>query len=194
SEASHLDARACVEGVDISENFDQEEGYVAAGSHVEALRPDRTPVPDDEARILPHGGHVADQPGPRHRCNYTRTSIYWLSHPHHPTSGDVCDRRRWNDNGRTIRNAVIDRSRKQVVTLIGFDDTDSRERGMCTTYLAAQIAARIRDAGGQVSRIVLVRLNPAIEYKTRGNAALCVHTDLAADESFAIAHDRIDSL
>src|SRR5699024_1418179 len=56
------------------------------------------------------------------------------------------------------------------------------------------IAARIRDAGGQVSRIVLVRLNPAIEYKTRGNAALCVHTDLAADESFAIAHDRIDSL
>lgn len=80
------------------------------------------------------------------------------------------------------------------MTLIGLDDTDSRERGMCTTYLAAQIAARIRDAGGQISRIVLVRLNPAIEYKTRGNAALCVHTDLAADESFAIAHDRIDSL
>ena len=78
-----------------------------------------------------------------------------------------------------------------AVTLIGFDDTDSREAGMCTTYLAARIAGRIRAAGGSVERLVLVRLNPAIEHKTRGNAALCVHTDLGIPESFAIARDAI---
>jgi tRNA(Ile2)-agmatinylcytidine synthase len=80
------------------------------------------------------------------------------------------------------------------VTLIGLDDTDSRERGMCTTYLATRVAEDVRAAGGQVERLVLARLNPAIEHKTRGNAALCVHTDLAADESLSIAHEAVDSL
>ena len=77
------------------------------------------------------------------------------------------------------------------MTLIGLDDTDSRERGMCTTYLAVRVAERVRAAGGRVERLVLARLNPAIEHKTRGNAALCVHTDLAADESFAIAREAV---
>jgi tRNA(Ile2)-agmatinylcytidine synthase len=80
------------------------------------------------------------------------------------------------------------------VTLIGLDDTDSREQGMCTTYLAARVAEEVRAAGGSVERLVLARLNPAIEHKTRGNAALCVHTDLAADDSSAIAREAVDSL
>jgi tRNA(Ile2)-agmatinylcytidine synthase len=93
-----------------------------------------------------------------------------------------------------MRNAVVRRVRKVGVTLIGLDDTDSREQGMCTTYLAARVAARVRDAGSTVERLVLVRLNPAIEHKTRGNAALCIHTDLATAEAFAIAREAVDSL
>ena len=56
---------------------------------------------------------------------------------------------------------------------IGLDDTDSPQ-GMCTTYLAMHIARAIQDAGGRVSDMQLVRLNPTIPYKTRGNAALCI--------------------
>ncbi|WP_435077688.1 TiaS agmantine-binding domain-containing protein [Halococcus sp. AFM35] len=80
------------------------------------------------------------------------------------------------------------------MTLIGLDDTDSREQGMCTTYLAARVAEEVRAAGGAVERLVLVRLNPAIEHKTRGNAALCVHTDLAAEKSLTIAREAVEAL
>ncbi|UWG46664.1 tRNA(Ile2) 2-agmatinylcytidine synthetase [Halanaeroarchaeum sp. HSR-CO] len=61
-------------------------------------------------------------------------------------------------------------------TVIGIDDTDSRERGMCTTYAARLVARRLRERGHRVSEIRLVRLNPAVEHKTRGNAALAIHT------------------
>jgi len=77
------------------------------------------------------------------------------------------------------------------VTVIGVDDTDSRERGMCTTYLATRVAERVREAGGDVGRLLLVRLNPAVEHKPRGNAALAVHTDLDADHAFALARDEL---
>ncbi len=75
------------------------------------------------------------------------------------------------------------------MTVVGLDDTDSRETGMCTTYAAAELAERIRDAGGTVRRLLLVRLNPAVEHKTRGNAALAVHTDLDADRARSLARD-----
>lgn len=80
------------------------------------------------------------------------------------------------------------------MTVIGLDDTDSRTQGLCTTYLAARIAEAVADAGGQVSRTLLVRLNPAVEHKTRGNAALAIHTDLPAATAAACAADRIDAL
>ncbi len=54
--------------------------------------------------------------------------------------------------------------------IIGIDDTDSRE-GMCTTYLASVLLERIP---GKVGLPLLVRLNPNIRYKTRGNAALAL--------------------
>jgi tRNA(Ile2)-agmatinylcytidine synthase len=66
------------------------------------------------------------------------------------------------------------------VTLVGLDDTDSRDLGMCTTYAAATLADRLRAAGHGVARVLLVRCNPAVEHKTRGNAALAVHTDAPA--------------
>jgi tRNA(Ile2)-agmatinylcytidine synthase len=80
------------------------------------------------------------------------------------------------------------------VTLVGLDDTDSRERGMCTTYVAARVADAIEAAGGTVERRLLIRLNPAVEYKTRGNAALCIETDLDPDRAFALAVEAVDRL
>ncbi|PSP48568.1 tRNA(Ile2) 2-agmatinylcytidine synthetase, partial [Halobacteriales archaeon QH_7_69_31] len=62
------------------------------------------------------------------------------------------------------------------MTVIGLDDTDSRDRGMCTTYVADSVARRLAAAGAAVERVLLLRCNPAVEYKTRGNAALGVHT------------------
>ncbi|QPV64954.1 DUF1743 domain-containing protein [Halosimplex litoreum] len=78
------------------------------------------------------------------------------------------------------------------MTVIGLDDTDSRERGMCTTYVAASLAERIEAAGASVDRRVLVRLNPGVEHKTRGNAALAVHTGLGADRALALAREHLD--
>ncbi|MEF8801507.1 MAG: tRNA(Ile)(2)-agmatinylcytidine synthase [Halolamina sp.] len=80
------------------------------------------------------------------------------------------------------------------MTVVGVDDTDSRKRGMCTTYLAARIAERIESAGGDVERRLLVRLNPAVDRKTRGNAALAVHTDLDAEKAADIAREELAPL
>jgi len=77
------------------------------------------------------------------------------------------------------------------MTVIGIDDTDSRERGMCTTYAASRLAGEIEAAGGDVERVLLVRLNPAVEHKTRGNAALAVHADVDPDRGLDIARDLI---
>ncbi|USZ66877.1 tRNA(Ile)(2)-agmatinylcytidine synthase [Halorussus salilacus] len=76
------------------------------------------------------------------------------------------------------------------MTVIGVDDTDSRERGMCTTYLAARIAERVRESAS-VERLLLVRLNPAVEHKTRGNAALAVHTDADPEVAFELAREEV---
>ncbi len=54
--------------------------------------------------------------------------------------------------------------------IIGIDDTDSR-KGMCTTYLCAVLADELKKYG-EVSTPSLVRLNPCIPFKTRGNGAV----------------------
>jgi tRNA(Ile2)-agmatinylcytidine synthase len=79
------------------------------------------------------------------------------------------------------------------MTVVAVDDTDSRERGMCTTYLAARIVSRLRENDGMdaVERALLVRLNPAIEHKTRGNAALAIHTSVAPDRAFDCARAEL---
>lgn len=73
------------------------------------------------------------------------------------------------------------------MTIVGLDDTDSREHGMCTTYVAARIAADLQDRGAEVRRLLLVRLNPAVPHKTRGNGALAIHTDADSQEALALA-------
>ncbi len=54
---------------------------------------------------------------------------------------------------------------------LGIDDTDSRTSG-CTTYIGFQIAAHYSGKIGGFPR--LVRLNPNLPYKTRGNGAVCL--------------------
>jgi tRNA(Ile2)-agmatinylcytidine synthase len=70
------------------------------------------------------------------------------------------------------------------MTVIALDDTDSRERGMCTTYLATRLAETLDAEGFRVERRLLIRLNPAVEHKTRGNAALALHTTCPPDDAF----------
>ena len=66
---------------------------------------------------------------------------------------------------------------------IGFDDTDS-PRGMCTTFLAYKIAGLLRKQDVEFLDFPrLVRFNPNIPWKTRGNGAvsLKVRTDNASE-------------
>ncbi|WP_292486741.1 tRNA(Ile)(2)-agmatinylcytidine synthase [Methanohalobium sp.] len=60
--------------------------------------------------------------------------------------------------------------------IIGIDDTDSRE-GMCTTYLGAILIEELTVFGSIRGYPILVRLNPTIPYKTRGNAAIAIQID-----------------
>ncbi|MDY0385544.1 MAG: tRNA(Ile)(2)-agmatinylcytidine synthase [Methanolobus sp.] len=57
--------------------------------------------------------------------------------------------------------------------VIGIDDTDSRE-GMCTTYLCALLRDEISSFANIIAEPILVRLNPTIPYKTRGNASVAL--------------------
>jgi tRNA(Ile2)-agmatinylcytidine synthase len=57
-------------------------------------------------------------------------------------------------------------------TYLGFDDTDSPD-GMCTTYLATLMLEALSDCD-LVGLPRLVRLNPNVPWKTRGNAAVCL--------------------
>ncbi len=65
--------------------------------------------------------------------------------------------------------------------IIGLDDTDSKE-GMCTTYLAAVLIEKLKRYGTIKGYPLLVRLNPNIIYKTRGNAAIALQLELKNSE------------
>jgi tRNA(Ile2)-agmatinylcytidine synthase len=80
------------------------------------------------------------------------------------------------------------------VTVVGLDDTDSRKRGMCTTYVADTVARRLVDRGWTVERLLLVRCNPAIEHKTRGNAALAIHTEAPPETALDVGERVIDDI
>lgn len=58
---------------------------------------------------------------------------------------------------------------------VAFDDTDSRE-GRCTTHLAFKVVEHLKKKQGVVlvDYPLLIRLNPNIPWKTRGNGAVCV--------------------
>ena len=57
---------------------------------------------------------------------------------------------------------------------VGFDDTDSRD-GMCTTYLAYKIVEYLRKEDVRfLDYPYLIRFNPNIPWKTRGNGAVAI--------------------
>lgn len=65
---------------------------------------------------------------------------------------------------------------------LAFDDTDSL-RGMCTTYLATEMVREFSDLD-LIGYPRLVRLNPNVPWKTRGNGALCVTLGRGRGERF----------
>lgn len=77
--------------------------------------------------------------------------------------------------------------------VLGVDDTDSRTDGMCTTYIGQCIVSEIEARGFDVTRTLLVRLNPAAKHKTRGNAAVSIHSSAPADQLLQIAKDTIEA-
>ena len=57
---------------------------------------------------------------------------------------------------------------------IGLDDTDSTRKG-CTTYIAALLIEKLEKLGVNFKDYPnLIRLNPNVPWKTRGNGALCI--------------------
>ena len=63
---------------------------------------------------------------------------------------------------------------KQSILHVGFDDTDSRN-GMCTTFLAYKIVEYLRKEKVKfLDYPYLIRFNPNIPWKTRGNGAVAL--------------------
>ena len=60
-----------------------------------------------------------------------------------------------------------------MVLWIGVDDTDSLQ-GMCTTFLATELVRELTREYDLIGYPRLVRLNPNIPWKTRGNGAVCL--------------------
>lgn len=63
---------------------------------------------------------------------------------------------------------------------IGIDDTDSTRQG-CTTYVAALLVEKLEKLGVTfLDYPNLIRLNPNVPWKTRGNGALCLRINYDA--------------
>ena len=78
--------------------------------------------------------------------------------------------------------------------LAGIDDTDS-SRGWCTTYLAYRIATDLAPEVSVLPYPRLVRLNPNIPFKTRGNAAICLQVESPDSETaFAAISGKVAEL
>jgi tRNA(Ile2)-agmatinylcytidine synthase len=81
--------------------------------------------------------------------------------------------------------------------LLGMDDTDSR-LGHCTTHLGYLVVSELASMGCAVPAYPrLVRLNPNIPFKTRGNAAVCVEFEASSealrDDAFRAAEALLEA-
>lgn len=68
--------------------------------------------------------------------------------------------------------------------IVAFDDTDSTE-GMCTTFLATKIIEELEDFD-LIGLPRLVRLNPAVPWKTRGNGAIAMRFGIGRGKKMQI--------
>ncbi|HTY15403.1 MAG TPA: tRNA(Ile)(2)-agmatinylcytidine synthase [Methanoregulaceae archaeon] len=75
--------------------------------------------------------------------------------------------------------------------LVGLDDTDS-PGGMCTTYIGVVLAGRLKEYHIPVHEARLLRLNPNVIYKTRGNAAVCLDVTGDREKIFRTACEVVE--
>jgi tRNA(Ile2)-agmatinylcytidine synthase len=78
-----------------------------------------------------------------------------------------------------------------MVLWVGVDDTDSL-RGMCTTFLATEFVRELTRDLDLIGYPRLVRLNPNIPWKTRGNGAIALAVGRGQGEPFQVG--LIDSM
>ena len=77
---------------------------------------------------------------------------------------------------------------------IGFDDTDSPNGG-CTTHIAALLVEKLCSMKASFMDYPnLVRLNPNVPWKTRGNGALCLRIECPKDAIESIKKIVIDTV
>ncbi|WP_456416350.1 TiaS agmantine-binding domain-containing protein [Methanocaldococcus sp.] len=57
---------------------------------------------------------------------------------------------------------------------IGIDDTDSPYK-YCTTYIGTLLIEELKNNGYSVDMPKLIRMNPMVKYKTRGNGGVAIH-------------------
>ncbi len=77
---------------------------------------------------------------------------------------------------------------------ISFDDIDS-PRGGCTTHFTThifyEIARKLAPKTNDYTLPRLIRLNPDIPWKTRGNAATCIEAPLTFDEGLELVEELV---
>lgn len=77
---------------------------------------------------------------------------------------------------------------------IGIDDTDSVQMG-CTTYIAALLVEKIvKKDGFFLDYPNLIRLNPNVPWKTRGNGAICLRICIPAKRSNEVMEEVIETV
>lgn len=77
---------------------------------------------------------------------------------------------------------------------IGLDDTDSTRKG-CTTYIAALLVEKLQKLGATfIDYPNLIRLNPNVPWKTRGNGALCLRIKYNENDEAEIKETVIDTV
>jgi tRNA(Ile2)-agmatinylcytidine synthase len=75
---------------------------------------------------------------------------------------------------------------------IGLDDTDSTRKG-CTTYVAALLVEKLEKLGVKfLDYPNLIRLNPNVPWKTRGNGALCLRIEYDEELEDQIKEAAVD--
>jgi tRNA(Ile2)-agmatinylcytidine synthase len=78
--------------------------------------------------------------------------------------------------------------------LVGIDDSDS-SRGFCTTYLGYRIATDLTPQVRILPYPRLVRLNPNVPFKTRGNAAISLLIETSDPEAaFHLLREKVTEL
>jgi tRNA(Ile2)-agmatinylcytidine synthase len=77
---------------------------------------------------------------------------------------------------------------------IGFDDTDS-PKGGCTTHIAALLVEKLSSMDVSFTDYPnLIRLNPNVPWKTRGNGALCLRIECREDTIDRIKETVLDAI